>query len=82
MMDGPQLCIVPATPVSGGGAGRASVPFQTTLSTLSQGESLNFLLRSALIGVLQVLNQSTKRLNSISEILLHPGSPVQKKTML
>jgi hypothetical protein len=37
MMDGPQLRIVPATPVSGGGAGRASVPFQTTLSTLSQG---------------------------------------------
>jgi hypothetical protein len=53
MMDGPQLCIVPATPVSGGGAGRASVPFQTTLSTLSQGESLNSLLRSALIGVLR-----------------------------
>ena len=52
MMDGPQLCIVPATPVSGGGAGRAGVPFQTTLSTLSQGESLNFLLRSALIRVL------------------------------
>ena len=38
MMDGPQLCIVPATPVSGGGAGRASVPFQTTLSTLSQSQ--------------------------------------------
>ena len=37
MMDGPQLCIVPATPVSGGGAERASVPFQTTLSTLNQG---------------------------------------------
>ena len=37
MMDGPQLCIVPATPVSGGGAERASVPFQTTLSTLTQG---------------------------------------------
>ena len=52
MMDGPQLCIVPATPVSGGGAGRASVPFQTTLSTLNQGESLDFLLRSALIGEL------------------------------
>ena len=41
-MDGPQLCIVPATPVSGSGAGRASDPFQTTLSTLSQGESKTF----------------------------------------
>jgi hypothetical protein len=38
MMDGPRLCIVPATPISGGGAGRVSVPFQTTLSTLSQGD--------------------------------------------
>ena len=53
MMDGPQLRIVPATPVSGGGAGRANVPFQTTLSTLSQGEiHFFFLWRSALIGVL------------------------------
>ena len=48
MMDGPQLCIVPATPVSGSGPGRASVPFQTTSSALSQGESLNLLLRSHL----------------------------------
>jgi hypothetical protein len=40
VMDGPQLCIVPATPISGGGAGRTSVPFQTTLSTLTQGTSL------------------------------------------
>jgi hypothetical protein len=52
VMDGPQLCIVPATPVSGGGAGRASVPFQTTLSNLGQGESLSFLLQSALIVLL------------------------------
>ena len=49
MMGGPQLCIVPATPVSGGGAGRAGAPFQ---ATPSQGESLSFFLRSALIGVL------------------------------
>lgn len=49
MMGGPQLCIEPATPVSGGGAGSASAPFQITPS---QGESLNFFLRSALIGVL------------------------------
>ena len=40
MMDGPQLRIVPATPISGGGAGRTNVPFQTTLSTLTQGTSL------------------------------------------
>jgi hypothetical protein len=38
IMDGPQLCIVPATPISGGGAGTTNVPFQTTLSSLSQGE--------------------------------------------
>jgi len=37
MMDGPQLHIVPATPVSGGGAGRPNVLFQTTLATLNQG---------------------------------------------
>ena len=43
MMDGPQLHIVPATPISGGGAGRTNVPFQTTLATLNQGEPSNFL---------------------------------------
>ena len=37
MMNGPQFCIVPATPVSGGGAGSTDVPFQTTSSTLTQG---------------------------------------------
>ena len=37
MMNGPQLHIVPATPVSGGGVGRSNGPFQTTLATLSQG---------------------------------------------
>ena len=50
MMDGPQLCIVPASLVSGSDADRASVPFQS-LSTISQGELLNFLFRSGLIGV-------------------------------
>ena len=50
MMDGPQLCIVPASLVSGGDADRASVSFQS-LCTVSQGELLNFLFRSALIGV-------------------------------
>ena len=39
MLEGPQLHIVPATPVSGGGSGRPNVPFQTTLATLNQGES-------------------------------------------
>jgi hypothetical protein len=38
---GPQLHIVPATPVSGGGAASQSVPFQTTLGTLHQGHSLS-----------------------------------------
>ncbi|KAJ7707325.1 hypothetical protein B0H17DRAFT_917614 [Mycena rosella] len=35
---GPRLHIVPATPVSGGGAASTAVPFQTSLETL-QGES-------------------------------------------
>jgi hypothetical protein len=48
VMDGPQLCIVPASPVGGGDVGRANVPFQ---NTLNQGEFSIFLLRSALIGV-------------------------------
>ena len=37
---GPQLHIVPATPVSGGGAASQAVPFQSTLETLHQGKSL------------------------------------------
>ncbi|PPQ64207.1 hypothetical protein CVT24_008625 [Panaeolus cyanescens] len=37
---GPSLHIVPATPVSGGAAGRANVPFQQTLATLNQGSEL------------------------------------------
>ena len=41
MVDGPQLSIVPATPVSGGGADSARVPFQP-MSTHSQGKSLDF----------------------------------------
>ncbi|KAJ6610730.1 hypothetical protein B0H10DRAFT_1811094 [Mycena sp. CBHHK59/15] len=36
---GPRLHIVPATPVSGGGAASTAVPFQTSLETLHQGES-------------------------------------------
>lgn len=39
MMDGPQLHIVPATPISGGGAQSQPVPFQQTLATLQQGQS-------------------------------------------
>jgi len=36
---GPRFHIVPATPISGGGAdGGAGVPFQQTLATLTQGE--------------------------------------------
>jgi hypothetical protein len=38
MGEGPQLHIVPATPVSGGGGTSQPVPFQTTLETLHQGE--------------------------------------------
>ena len=84
MMDGPQLCIVPATPVSGGGADRASVPFQSTLSTLSQGRSLKFFARSALIGVFFLGSESNDQPSQQRqrEIPLHPGSPEQRKTML
>lgn len=39
MTSGPQLHIVPATPVSGGGAASQSVPFQSTLETLHQGST-------------------------------------------
>lgn len=35
---GPQLHIVPATPISGGGAASQAVPFQSTLKTLHQGK--------------------------------------------
>ncbi|KAL4062872.1 hypothetical protein V8B97DRAFT_1947834 [Scleroderma yunnanense] len=38
-MSGPQLHIVPATPVSGGGAASQSAPFQSTLETLHQGST-------------------------------------------
>jgi hypothetical protein len=40
---GPQLHIVPATPVSGGGAASQAVPFQSTLETLHQGEFIDFI---------------------------------------
>lgn len=35
---GPQLHVVPATPISGGGAASQAVPFQSTLKTLHQGK--------------------------------------------
>lgn len=38
MSSGPQLHIVPATPVSGGGGASQAVPFQSTLETLHQGK--------------------------------------------
>ncbi|KAJ7757753.1 hypothetical protein DFH07DRAFT_919579 [Mycena maculata] len=38
---GPRLHIVPATPVSGGGAASTAVPFQQSLETLHQGSSHN-----------------------------------------
>lgn len=38
---GPQLHIVPATPVSGGGAASQAVPFQSTLETLHQGKFID-----------------------------------------
>ncbi|KIM84929.1 hypothetical protein PILCRDRAFT_66942 [Piloderma croceum F 1598] len=37
MGEGPQLHIVPATPVSGGGGASQPAPFQTSLDTLHQG---------------------------------------------
>ncbi|KAG8212938.1 hypothetical protein J3R82DRAFT_11296 [Butyriboletus roseoflavus] len=41
---GPQLHIVPATPVSGGGAASQAVPFQSTLETLHQGEFIDIIM--------------------------------------
>ncbi|KAF8805438.1 hypothetical protein BYT27DRAFT_7258555 [Phlegmacium glaucopus] len=41
MMNGPQLHIVPATPISGGDTGRPTDLFQATLDTLNQGSSSN-----------------------------------------
>ena len=41
---GPQLHIVPATPVSGGGAASQAVPFQSTLETLHQGKSIDIIM--------------------------------------
>lgn len=40
---GPQLHIVPATPVSGGGAASQAVPFQATLETLHQGKFIDII---------------------------------------
>ena len=40
MGEGPQLHIVPATPVSGGGGPSQPVPFQTSLETLHQGKCI------------------------------------------
>ena len=40
---GPQLHIVPATPVSGGGAASQAVPFQSTLETLHQGKFIHII---------------------------------------
>lgn len=40
---GPQLHIVPATPVSGGGAASQAVPFQSTLETLHQGKFIDII---------------------------------------
>ena len=40
---GPQLHIVPATPVSGGGAASQAAPFQSTLETLHQGKSIDII---------------------------------------
>jgi hypothetical protein len=49
LLAGPQLNVVPATPVSGGGdANPAGVPFQTTLGNLQQSESLSMLPGSVL----------------------------------
>ena len=55
-MSGPQLHIVPATPVSGGGAASQSVPFQSTLETLHQGKSplldmITFYLRNPILTI-------------------------------
>ena len=74
-MDRSQLWIVPATQVSGDGVDTAGIPFQLTLSTLSQAELLHFLSQLS-----EFFRSWSKliRLASVSEILLHPGSPEEE----
>ena len=80
MMDSPQLCIVPATLVSGDsdGVDTAGVPLQSALSILSQ---VNYLITSS-HPWLFFFRFWIKRPSSVNEIPLHPGSPEQRKTML
>lgn len=56
---GPQLHIVPATPVSGGGAASQAVPFQSTLETLHQGEFIDFITFISGNPVLPILSSVT-----------------------
>ena len=86
IMDGPQLCIVPATPVGAPGSGRNNVLFQPSLG---QGICLLFLLRSVLIGSpIQVLTKHHQTTTSnhqnninLSMILLHLDFLQPKKTV-
>ena len=75
MMESPQLCIVPATIVSGDGVDPAGVPFQSTLFIL------NYLFPFP-IGACFSLGSESNDQPSVNEILLHPGSPEQRKIML
>lgn len=62
---GPQLHIVPATPVSGGGAASQAVPFQSTLETLHQGKFIDII--TAISGTLLFL--SFLRFTSVQVLL-------------
>ncbi|CAL1717290.1 unnamed protein product [Somion occarium] len=76
MGSGPQLHIVPATPVSGGGGTAANVPFQTTLANLQQGGSGNEWDPSRQHLTAQAQNQSLQSSQFTDQRAFHfpPGS--------
>ena len=73
MMDGSQLCIVPATQVSGDDVDTARVPFQSTLSTLSQGELLNFLSKLS-----EFFRSWSKRINRLASFIRKMSKKLSK----
>lgn len=51
MGTGPQLHIVPATPISGGGGASQPVPFQSSLETLQQGKKYDIYLKEYIANI-------------------------------
>ena len=75
---GPQLHIVPATPVSGGGAASQAVPFQSTLETLHQGKFID--ITTFISGTLFLPFLSFLRFTSISGSASQNGPQQQATT--